>query len=256
MFFILSKTLLFLIQPLNWIIGLMIYSLWTKHPKRKRKAIWIALVMLLFFTNHFIFNQFIRWWEPETITADQIVEPYDVGILLGGYSNFFIRPNEHHHNFNRAADRFTQTYELYKKGKIRKIMLSGGSGDLIGEQVAEAHQIRQLLLDWGVPDSCIIVENNSRNTHENATMSKEILAAQYPGQKYLLITSAFHMPRAARCFQKEQLNFTPYCVDYFSEYVSFRPAALFIPNRDCLYRWEAIIKEIFGLLAYRLRGYI
>ncbi|MEO1514252.1 MAG: YdcF family protein [Bacteroidota bacterium] len=256
MFFILSKVLIILIQPLNWIVGLLIFSLLSKKAKRKKRSLLIATLLLVFFTNHFTFNQFVRWWEPESIRTDQIAEAYDIGILLGGYSNFFVRPNQDRHNFNKAADRFTQTFDLYRQGKIRKILLTGGSGEILGYAVPEAEQMRQLLIRWGVPDSCIIVENESRNTHENAVFTKSILQQKYPGQSCLLITSAFHMPRASRCFDKVGLEYMPFCVDYMSEYTSFRPASILFPNRDCLHRWEVMIKEMVGMAAYWLKGYI
>ena len=152
MFFILSKVLFFLIQPLNWVLGLMLYSLLAKKAVRKKCSLLLAVVLGFFFTNHFIFNEVVCWWEVETVTMDEISTPYDIGILLGGYSNPHIRPTADRMNFSRSANRFLNAYELYRTGKIRKILLTGGSGSILQNHPSEAVDAREFLLEVGVPD--------------------------------------------------------------------------------------------------------
>ena len=255
MFFILSKALFFLIQPLNWVVGLMLYALFAKKTNRKRKAMIGAIILTLFFTNRFLYNQVIRFWEVETITADQIQEPYDIGILLGGYSNSHILPRHDRMNFSGRANRFLNAYELYRTGKIKKLLLTGGSGDLLQEQPSEADLMKKFLLRLGVPEEDIIIEADSRNTYENAIFSKKKLEA-YPGARCLLLTSAWHMRRSAGCFRKAGMEFVPFSVDFITEKNRWAPENTLIPDRSGFELWEFLIKEWVGCVAYWAKGYL
>lgn len=256
MFFVLSKVLFFLIQPINWIVWPLIYTLFGKNKKWRRKTLIISLSVGLFFSNHFIFNQFAKLWEVDTITTPNIKESYDIGILLGGYSNFYIQPDQDRHNFNERGARFFQAFELYKKGKFKKFLLTGGSGFMFGTEKSEAVLARELLLRLGVPDFDIIVESASRNTFENAVFTHEILEEKYPDASLLLITSAWHMRRSIGCFDQVNLKYTPFSVDFMGEENRYVPASLIIPKSVTIWRWEILTKEMIGYLAYRARGYI
>ncbi|MEQ8704706.1 MAG: YdcF family protein [Phaeodactylibacter sp.] len=255
MFFILSKLLVFLLKPITWVAGLLFMSWFSAHPGRKRKYVMFALVVLLLFSNGFIFNMVISAWEPQTLTADQIESPYAVGILLGGYSNLNIRPVHDRHNLNERANRFINAFELYKKGKIRKLLLTGGQGSLTKRNPAEASEVVHFLETLGVPRRDILVEDQSRNTYENAAFSKALIEEQGIDGPFLLLTSAWHMPRSAACFEKAGLEVTPFAVDYLTEEWSPSPEQLILPNARTFYLWELLLKEWVGILAYRLKGY-
>lgn len=256
MFFILSKVLYLFVQPLNWVIGLLVFSFFSKVPGRKRKALGLALALIFLFTNHLIFNQIAKAWETKTITADQIATPFEIGILLGGYSNSHILPTHDRHNFSARANRFLNTYELYRAGKIKKILLTGGSGDILQNNPSEAEEVKQFLMLAGVPEADIIVEARSKNTYENAVFTKEILDRDYPGATCLMITSAWHMPRSIGCFEKAGVRFTPFSVDFLTEKDRWLPENSLIPDRNGFYYWEVLIKEWVGCVMYRIQGYI
>ena len=256
MFFTLSKVLFFFIQPINWIVWPLLYTAFGKNEKWRKRTLIVSLFAGLFFSNHFIFNQSVKLWEVNTITTPDIKEPYDIGILLGGYSNFFIKPDADRHNFNERGARFFQAYELYKKGKFKKFLLTGGSGSMFGTEKSEAVLARELLLRLGVPDSDIIVEPDSKNTFENALFTHELLKEKYPDASLLLITAAWHMRRSIGCFDRVDLKYTPFSVDFMGEENRYVPASLIIPNSQTIWRWEILIKEMIGYVAYRARGYI
>ncbi len=255
MFFAISKILSFAIKPVVWIIGLLFYAVWTRRPWRGRRAVVAALALLLLSTNRWITNEVVCAWEPETLTANQIQEPYDIGIVLGGYSNLFITPAHDRYNFSERANRFTQALELYRSGKVKKLLFTGGTGRLMQDGGSEAALLPPLLEKLGIPPTDVILEERSRNTWENAVFTREIIEARYPGASCLLITSAAHMPRSAACFQKAGLAVIPFAVDYMSEEPLPGLDLYLLPDKTGLYKWEWLIKEWIGCVAYRLRGY-
>ncbi len=255
MFFLLSKVLAFAIKPVVWILGLLAYALWTRRPMRRRNAVWLALVLLLLFSNRWLSNQVFLAWEPETIQAQDIEAPYDIGIVLGGYSNPFIEPGHDRHNLSERGNRIVNALELYHTGKIKKILLSGGTGRLWQDAPPEAETVAAWLERMGIPPADIIVEPQSRNTWENAVFTKNLITTRYPKASCLLITSAWHIPRAQACFQKAGLDVTPFAVDYISERNRWDPDLLLMPDKLGLYKWELLVKEWAGLAAYRWQGY-
>ncbi len=256
MFFILSKVLFFLLRPINWMLGLLIWAWFTKDQKRRRRLLGFSILLYLFLGNHVVFNTVVRWWEPETIQLNAIQDTFDIAILLGGYSNFDIVPDQDRHNFNYRANRFTNTYELYKKGLAKKILLTGGSGEIFNQSSSEGKMVQQFLLRLGVPAEDIIIEPDSRNTYENGIFTQKILQERFPDATCLLLTSAWHMPRSQAIFRKLKIPVTPVCVDYLSEHTSYGPEEILQPNRHGFYHWEILVKEWVGYIVYKCRGFL
>lgn len=256
MFFVASKLFFFLIRPLNWLFALLVYAWWTKNTSHRKKAVIAAVALVFFLGNHFVFNLVVRWWEPETLKLDEVEATYDIGILLGGYSDFYIVPNDDRHNFTYQGNRFFNTYELYKRGVFKKILLTGGSGEVFNQSASEAVMVKELLLRLGMKEEDIIIEPNSRNTYENGLFTKAILDKHYPNASCLLITSAWHMPRSHAIFKKLGIPVTPICVDYLSEKIKFDLESILQPDRLGFYNWEILIKEWVGYIVYKLRGYL
>jgi uncharacterized SAM-binding protein YcdF (DUF218 family) len=253
MFFILSKVLNFLLTPIVWILALLIFGALSKKPGRKKGLLFSGIILLIFMSNPAILNFVMNGWEIPAIPYNE-TEKHNIGILLTGVTRPFNEPKDRVY-FNKGADRVTHTVQLYKLGKINKIVVSGGSG-LLNNTAGdvESENIRQVLLLCGIPDSVIILEVKSRNTYENALFSKEILKS-YPGEKYLLITSSFHMRRSIACFEKQGLKVTPFPVDFYTEDQTFRLVYLF-PSEFALMEWRILLREIFGMITYKIAGYI
>lgn len=254
MFFIISKLLSFLITPIVWIGILLLWTIFTKDARRKRKLLLITFGVFYFFSNTFILGEFMRPYETPAIPESALPGKYDAGIVLGGmiaYDHILVRPQ-----FDRSVDRIMQAISLYRDGKIRKIFLSGGSGSILEKNVLEAYILKKYLLTLGIPDSSIIVEEHSKNTRENALFSKPLLDSLNKNGRYLLITSAVHMPRALRCFRKVGINVTPYSADRYSGPRKFVFDHMFIPSTDALEGWNALLHEWLGLIIYKITGYI
>ncbi len=187
---------------------------------------------------------------------EQITEPYDIAIVLGGFSSSNAYPRDRIH-FQKGADRLTNALELYFQGKVKKIMLSGSSSNIIGERVSESERVKTTLKKLGFPMENLITEERSRNTRENAEFSKKTIEDLFEADpKVLLVTSSFHMPRALGCFKKEGLEVTPFATDLYSFDFSWSPNSWLIPNSGALVKWNILLKEWMGIFAYKIAGYI
>jgi uncharacterized SAM-binding protein YcdF (DUF218 family) len=253
MFFILSKLLNFLLMPVIWIIVAFLLGLIGKNEKRKKWFIWISFILLIIFTNPFLSNFATKKLEMPYRQISEINKVYDYGIVLGGMAQWDLKYQRL--RFEAASDRLEQAVYLYKTGRIRKFLLSGGSGSTIKPDDKEMRFIKDYMLAVGIPDSAMVVESNSRNTHENAQFVAEIMKGQQAS--YLLITSAFHMRRAAGCFKKVGIKVLTWPVDRIStpDDEQFNIQNILLPSSDCLSNWSLILKEVIGYWVYRVMGY-
>ena len=254
MFFILSKVLNFLTNPLVIVVSCFILSFFSKNGKRKKLLLWIGLSLLLFFSNDFVANEVMKAWEVEPTPYSTIRQTYTWGIVLTGVTQNDKLPDDRVY-FQHGADRVVHTVELYKKGIIKKVMISGGSGRLVTKARKEADELLNAMVLMGVPSNDIAIENESRNTHESAVKVKELLKEEQEGS-YLLITSAFHMRRSAACFRKVGFEVDTFSGDFYTHPRYFTPDVLFIPKADAIMIWQKLFKEWTGMVAYWIVGYI
>ncbi len=252
MFFIFSKLLTFLLQPLTWLFLLLLFATFSRSQVRKRKALIFMLALFYFFCNSFISNEFMHVWEVPALAEDNI-PVYDAGIVLSNVMSYDIKL--HKYQYTSSSDRLLQAIQLYKKGKIKKIVFTGGSGSMIYRYAKEGMHVRNILLRAGVPPSDMFIESESNNTHENALFTRPILEKNVPKGKYLLITSAYHMRRALACFEKVGVHVDPYSTDRMSGDRKFIFDYMFIPNTDALETWQIGIHEIIGFIIYKIAGY-
>ena len=254
MFFILSKILLFLATPISWVFGLLLWGMLTKKTVIKKRLLWASVIAFYFFSNAFITDEFIRLYEERNNTYSELTETYDVAIVLGGFSNY--DPSQELVQFHSSSDRLLHGIKLYKTGRAKKMMIVSGSGQLLKPDEKEALFIEQYLLEIGIPIADIIIESESKNTRENAINTAKILNEKYADGKYIMVTSAMHMPRAKSCFKKVGLTITPFSVDQKAGPRKYVIDHLFIPTADSFTRWQSLIKEWIGFIAYQIAGYI
>jgi uncharacterized SAM-binding protein YcdF (DUF218 family) len=242
MYFIFSKILLQLIFPFTWILILLIVSLISKNKKWKYRCFVAAIVLLILFTNPFLFNQFAQSWDIAPYKHDN--KKYSCAILLGGFSNGSEKGNGY---FNIAADRFIQGTKLLSTRRASHLLITGGTGSLLPDEFREATWVKKQLHEFNYPDSAILIESASRNTLENAMFSKAVLAKANLTPPYLLVTSAFHMRRSLMIFKKAGMDVIPYPANYLVR----RKAVIsdIIPDAGILSLWNIYIKELVGYVA-------
>lgn len=242
-------------MPIIWIAILLIWMYFTKQKHRKKKLLQITIIVFLLFSNQMLINEFALQWEirPRPI---ETLDKYDIGVLLTGVTAH----NPHEQDliyFNKGADRVYHTFKLYQQGKIEKILISGGSGRLVNNKnIKEAQELAVALRDWGVKDQDIIIEDSSRNTHENAEYSALILKKQYAESKLVLITSAFHMRRALGCFEKVGLECDAFSTDFYATEKKWTPDYWLFPSVPAFGKWHLFLHECAGYTMYKLTGYL
>jgi len=247
MSFILSKILIFLLKPIVWVLIALAFSISAKREKKKKKFLFISLGLLVFFSNPFICSCFFNFYEPQNI----LKKKYDVGILLGGFS----KPGpENKLELTEQGDRLAQTISLYKTGVIKKILISGGSGKIIGTEPIEADLTADYLKCIGIPDSSIIIENKSRNTIENAKFSLAIINKMEYKPTVIVITSAWHIPRSKVIFNhlfEQKPDFYP--ANYLGNH-NFNISDFIVPDAGTLGHWEILLKEWVGYVVDSIRS--
>jgi uncharacterized SAM-binding protein YcdF (DUF218 family) len=253
MFFVISKILGFFALPSNDIlaaglIGLVLMR--TKSTARAGRRLAAASIILFFVFGLLPIGAWLIMPLEERFPPWHARRgPPDGIVVLGGSTESELsgRP---HSELNEAAERITVIAELARKYPSAKILYSGGNGRLMPDGSSEARVAAPILESFGVPKERLILEDRSRNTSENAAFSRQ-LAMPKPGERWLLVTSAWHMPRAVGVFRKAGFPVEAYPVDYRTR----GPSALWTPFDSVtggLRRTDIATREWFGLVTYWL----
>ena len=252
MFFILSKILNYCFQPLVWIVVLMALALFKKNKRTRKRSLTAAFLILVIFSNSFIVTKITSIW---SVNPQKIGSCYDVGIVLGGGTVTFDK-KYHRNTYRENVDRLLQAVSLYEKGKIKKILITGGAGNLIYKDVKEANLMNSFLRNIKIPSSDILIDTLAENTHQNAVYSKKILDKYPDFKKFLLITSSVHMRRAMGCFEKEGIQVTPFPTNLVNSDNPWNLEYLFIPQASNFLIWDGTIHEMTGYMVYKIMGYV
>ncbi len=255
MFFFLSKTLAYLTQPLVIICILLVVAALIKKQRLRSWSFRCGIGLLLLLSNDFLASEVMRWWEPDIVPFASIDKKYEYGIVLTGVTRTEVGPTDRVY-FQRGADRITHTLQLYRLGIIKKILISGGSGRLIDIGWKEADDLAAFLKLANVPDSVVVIENKSSNTHDSAIEVAKILEGKTMPSECLLITSAFHLRRSLACFNKVGWGMDIFATDPLAHNRIFYLDVLIVPKIEALAIWNSLIKEWVGMAAYKVAGYI
>jgi len=257
MYIYLSKILPLLVLPIGivfWLSLIALYLLW-KH-KRRSAMVFLATAILVLWASSmpivadFSLGTLERQYPPVPLND---IPTSECIIVLGGAVEPVLAPRLDI-DLKAAADRVYKTAALYIAGKSPSIIVAGGNQPWSSFDQSEAQAIRLLLMDWGVPDSAIVLDETSRNTRENVINTWEILQ-QTPCVKPLLVTSAAHMPRAVRSFEMVGIKVFPVPVDVRVVKDSKLTLFDFIPDTDALKRTTDAMHEWVGQKFYQLRGW-
>lgn len=257
MFFITSKILWYALNPFNLILLLLIsgWLLYFKKPRIGQTLFGTGLILILLFGLMPIPNLLIRSLE-NRISAGTLPGRIDgIIVLAGGVDIESSRPGLI--ELRAESDRIIEAVIMAKKHPEAKLIITGGTGSLDqNEHLREADYLQKLAILLGIAKDRIFVERNSRNTREHAIEVAKLLHERDNGQ-WVLITSAFHMPRSFGCFKKEGLTMIPYPIDYKTKLDIFSKLSMIslLPTTGNISNFNIALHEWLGLIAYRLMGY-
>src|SRR5262245_29166516 len=255
MFFVLSKVLGFFAIPSNLIVSIGVLGLLllpTRFARAGRRLAFAALALLAILGLSPIGNALM-------IPLEQRFPPWDAAgaapaglVVLGGALSPHVSAARKDVALNEAAERLTMAAELGRRYPDLRIVFTGGSASLLFDDGIEAEFAARVFESLGIAPARILLEERSRNTVENAIFSKAI-ANPKPGERWLLMTSAYHLPRSIGVFRKAGFAVEGYPVDWRTAGPedALRP---FPTVGDGLRRTDTAVREWVGLLAYWLTG--
>jgi uncharacterized SAM-binding protein YcdF (DUF218 family) len=183
------------------------------------------------------------------------IPPAEAIVVLGGSVQLASGQHPASHILS-SSDRLLVALRLYHAGKAPLILCSGGNGKIPifakSDGPPEARVMGDILQEWGLPPSALLTEEESSNTHENATKSYDLLSARHI-RRIILVTSAIHMPRAAAAFRKAGFEVVPAPADFQAGWGEDDTS--WFPNAGALVGTEFALREWFGLWIYRQRGW-
>lgn len=256
MFYYLSKIFGFFIQPLNLTIFLLLAGLIAGMIGRRRLAVTGSALAFLILALSAWTSLGAMMLNPleERFQRPPLPQKVDGIVVLGGGFEGAINLVRGGYELSSGGDRMVETAILARRFPQAKVVVSGGNGSLFLDGEGDADTAPRLLGPLGVSADRLILEDKSRNTYENAVFSRQLVEPK-PGETWLLVTSAFHMPRAKALFDKAGFPTVPWPVDYRTS--GKEGVGLFRDNAaDSLENTTTAIREWIGLFAYWLSGRI
>ena len=248
-----SKILAFLTQPLAWAALLLLLAWWwaPRRPVAARRVMLGALMFALLIGWQPLPDALLRNLEDSSKPPTGSLQPFVGMVVLGGAIEApHERPGRDQVSLNHAAERMTLPVALMRRYPHLKLLFTSGASELVPRGSSAATSAEQFYSEMGVDAGRVLFERAARTTAENA-----VLSAALPGvdksQPWLLVTSAWHMPRSLAVFRAAGWNVTPYPVDYLTgSYTHWAEYSLV----KGAFRWQTALHEYVGAVAYAIQG--
>lgn len=224
------------------------------------KLILVAAIFILYISSMPMFSSYLlKSWENKANSAEiQQLEPHEtrVAVVLGGIFKSTGRKDQPY-LLNDSSDRLFKVIKMVKKGKVERVIFTGGGVPFNAERLPEARLMKQFVNEFNLlPDTLLWVEKKSVNTHQNALFTKQLLQERMPWapMNIFLVTSAMHMPRAAYIFRQYGFGVTPVPTDYQTSDMDTFPVVLqFVPGAGALLSTSKVMREWMGFNYYKLK---
>ncbi len=253
--FIAAKFLAFLTQPLAWVAVLILASMSCSRrwPQLATRLGGFALALLLALGWEPLPDALLRQLESQypALPNTSSLDAYAGVVVLGGAleaSYVWTIPGQS--ALNDAAERMTEVLPLLRRQPQLRVLFTGGEGELFANTLTEAERARQFFTSQGIDPGKMLYESTSRTTYENALFSKSVPGVDNT-RPWLLLTSAWHMPRSMATFKSLGWNVTAYPVDFRTG--NSTPLSQYSMDHGVT-KWRIALHELIGLLAYRLSG--
>ena len=248
-----SKIFSFAIEPLFWALAFLLAGLLVmgRRPRLGKGLAWAALAAIVLGSWVALPVALLRQLESRypVIPDGTDLRPYAGVVVLGGsLANSKLWITHRQVALNEHAERLTMAVSLARKNPHLKLLFTGGISSLPSTGLPEAWLAKKFFDDMGVNPSQVLYEGMSRNTAENATLSAVVPGVD-KSQRWLLLTSGFHMPRAMAAFERVGWNVTPYPVDFR---IASKPRWWDFSLHNGPGAWSMALHELVGLVVYRL----
>jgi uncharacterized SAM-binding protein YcdF (DUF218 family) len=259
-FFFLSKVFDVLLTPPGWLLVLLALAIPWRRPRRrsawKRRRVFgvLAIAVAYVFSIDLVSNTLFHHLEAQAVTTDRPEEVYDAVVLLGGMGDERVEAETGQLSFNDNVERLIATHRALADNHARYAILSGAAMDKSLTNYSEARTLARQLVLWGISPTRLILEEQARNTHENALYSKQI-AIERGFAKVLIITSAFHMHRSVECFGGVGMPVDTLAADFRSHSGPAPFPESIMPRASSWLESASYFRETSGLYIYRLQGY-
>jgi uncharacterized SAM-binding protein YcdF (DUF218 family) len=254
MFFIVSKIFTFVLAPVHFFIFLAIIGaalLFTRWKTWGRALSMVSALALLLMAFGPLGGLLAGPLEARFPPPPEDMPAPDGIIVLGGTIDERLSASRNRPTLVDAAERLTAPIALKRKYPHARLVFTGGSAALQASPYSEADAVQSFWREMEVDQGDVLYERRSRNSYENAVFTRELLRPQ-PGARWLLVTSAIHMPRAVGVFRQAGFDVIAYPVDYRTSGDSGLELPRFATKALGLVEFAA--HEWVGLVAYRLTG--
>ena len=255
MLYYLSKIFWFCVQPSGLLLILLVGGvalLRSRYRKTGERLLLLSATLLVIGGLLPLSAWLILPLEDRFPRADLSGQRIDGIIVLGGMESARVSAGRNAHAINESAERLTETVALARQFPDAKIVFTGASIGMLTASTAGADAAKSALRDLGIEETKLVLEKKARNTWENALYTKALVQPK-PGERWLLVTSAWHMPRAMGAFRKAGFDVEAWPVDYRTAGWSdaFLP---FDAPSEGLRRLDVVMREWVGLIAYWVLG--
>jgi|TARA_B110000459_G_scaffold11057_1_gene11179 uncharacterized SAM-binding protein YcdF (DUF218 family) len=242
----LHKIIALIASPLSLIIFLIILGIIFKS----RKISLLAVIILIFCSFPIISTKLISYLEKDyTLQDTSTIDKADAVVVLSGMLKTIKADDKLKYEFNGKIDRILSGIDLFKDNKAPLLILTRGQYPwLVG--IPEGEYLKDFAVKFGVPDENILLTDNVQNTYQEAKSVKKLLSSNEV--KIILVTSAFHMPRAKKIFEASNIKVIPFAVDFRNSHKKI-DVIDFIPSVNSFGETSDFVREMIGRLYYNLR---
>ena len=242
----LHKILPLIASPLFLIFFLIILGTIIKS----KKITLFGIVILIFCSLPIISNKLINYLEKDYSLQDALaIDNADAIVVLSGMLKTIKVDDELKYEFGDGVDRILSGIDLFKNNKASLLILTKGQVPWsLG--IPEGEYLKEFAIKFGVPKKSILLTDNVQNTDQEAKSVKKLLNSN--DAKVILITSAFHMPRAKKVFEASNIKVIPFAVDFINSHQKLTFMS-FIPSADALSGTSLFVREMIGRLYYNLK---
>ena len=238
-----------LVSPIILVLLILAYAV----IRQSRKAVIFVIVLLCIASTPIFGERIFRSLEQHQVRLQpQDVDAADATVVLSGMLKSVEGKNGNITEWAGGVDRFFGGIELYESGKTPLLIFTGGLLPWQTGQEPEGELLRRFAMRMGVSGDAVRVSESAQNTQQESLAVKKLLGEKM--KNIILVTSAFHMPRAQKLFEQAGFKVTPYPVDFGVTVQDVRPMD-FLPSAGALAMTDAAVREWLGRVYYWLREY-